>query len=172
MVFWNKRFWYLHPMGSEGGGEGGNKQIVNRRIIQSNVIDTSIMCYEISSSVSLYESLGHWIYGGVSQTPRKIFPSKNMEKVTLVNPFRPPHKKLPYTALFYRTMTLHPSSVSQGKIRGILGNLPIPSSLWYTLLPGISDFVLVCVYCHIVEAAGMCPLKWNGRCFEITYLSW
>ncbi len=28
------------------------------------------------------------------------------EKVTLVNPFRPPHKKLPYTALIYRTMTL------------------------------------------------------------------
>ncbi len=29
------------------------------------------------------------------------------EKVTLVNPFRPPHNKLPYTALFYRTMTLN-----------------------------------------------------------------
>ncbi len=31
---------------------------------------------------------------------------KIAEKVVLINPFRPPHKKLPYTALFYRTMTL------------------------------------------------------------------
>ena len=36
------------------------------------------------------------------------------EKVTLVNPFRPPHKKLPYTALFYRTMTLKITGGSNG----------------------------------------------------------
>ncbi len=28
------------------------------------------------------------------------------EKLTLVNPFRPPHKKLPYTAPIYRDVTL------------------------------------------------------------------
>ncbi len=31
---------------------------------------------------------------------------KKPEKVTLVNPFRPSHKNLSYTALFYRNMTL------------------------------------------------------------------
>ena len=77
--------------------------------------------------MSLYEPIGHQIHGGggVIQTPRKIFPSKNMEtensminlnekkkkkteKVTLVNPFRspPPNKNLSYTALFSRNMTL------------------------------------------------------------------
>ncbi len=65
----------------------------------------------------------NFLGGGVIQTPREFFSSKNMEtyhemensminlyeiaeKVILINPFRPSHKKLPYTALFSRNMTL------------------------------------------------------------------
>ncbi len=64
--------------------------------------------------------------GGSAKPPGKFFPAKTWklikksrnienhminlyektEKVTLVNPFRPPHKKLLYAALFSHTMTL------------------------------------------------------------------
>ena len=38
------------------------------------------------------------------------------EKVVLINSFRPPHKNLPYTALFYRTMTLKVTMGGGGKL--------------------------------------------------------
>ncbi len=65
----------------------------------------------------------HWgieFMGGSAKPPGKFFPAKTWKLIknsminlyeknrkSLVNNFRPPpHKKLPYTALFYRTMTL------------------------------------------------------------------
>ena len=45
--------------------------------------------------------------GGHPKRPEKFFSSKNMGKVILINPFRPPHKKLPYTALFSHTRKLY-----------------------------------------------------------------
>ncbi len=48
------------------------------------------------------------LWGGHPNPPESFCQQKHgkTEKVTLLNPFRPPHKKLPYTALIYRNVTL------------------------------------------------------------------
>ena len=45
------------------------------------------------------------------------------EKVILVNPFRPPHKMLSYTALFSHTMTLKGSRGVRFKLRQMFKDL-------------------------------------------------
>ncbi len=106
-------------MGSEE--DSGGNSIMNVYIWNISSTNTLSVIVRVTGALNLWG-------GGVSQTTRNFFPSKNMEtyheipminsyekteKVTLVNPFRPPHKKLPYrayTALFYRTMTLKSQS--------------------------------------------------------------